>query len=58
MKSNIENKKQLLLKKQKIATLDINAMSQINGGATESHTRSSSKNDITCCWCTSTITQP
>jgi hypothetical protein len=59
MKPRIENSKKLQLKKQKVATLDLNELSQINGGIAERpRTKHSTENDFTCCWCTGTISSP
>jgi hypothetical protein len=51
MKPNVKSKKVLQLKKQKVAMLSPNEISQIIGGAAEA--AASTYHRFTCRWCTS-----
>jgi hypothetical protein len=60
MKQVVIPNSKLAYTKEQVANLSENDLDKLQGGGNEeaAKTASSTNNDFTCCWCTSTVTQP
>lgn len=58
MKQVVIDNPKLAYTKEQVANLSENDLDKVQGGNEAARTASSTNNDITCCWCTSEVTQP